>query len=254
MTFFGGRRQPENDTPEETAKSTLPNRPIGFETVLGAGSEFSGEFTSGGNVRIDGTFTGKLDIQGNILVGETAQVNANIEARNISIAGAVRGHVDGNKVQVLRTGRIWGDISANALTTEEGAFIDGKISMQGHVASGTSQSADEALQPDVHIDGHDSEHHDSIDSSDVDVVAPEASIMEDHLDAEDYATHDEEATASSFTDLVDGGTPVSHDDDASMRNEVDTVSGVILEHDEMADRADAGYRDTDENDDDDNRF
>ena len=37
--------------------------------------------------------------------------------------------VNGKKVQLLRTGRIWGDIHATALTTEEGAFIDVKITM-----------------------------------------------------------------------------------------------------------------------------
>ncbi len=63
------------------------------------------------------------------MVGETAQINADINAKNISIAGAVRGNVNGKKVQLLRTGRIWGDIRATALTTEEGAFIDGKITM-----------------------------------------------------------------------------------------------------------------------------
>ena len=72
---------------------------------------------------------GTLEIGGNVLVGETAQINADINAKNISIAGAVRGNVNGKKVQLLRTGRIWGDIRATALTTEEGAFIDGKITM-----------------------------------------------------------------------------------------------------------------------------
>ena len=83
---------------------------------------------------MDGQFSGALEISGNILVGESADIRADINARNISIAGSVRGNVCGNKVQLLRTGRIWGDITASALTTEEGAFIDGKITMGGHAA------------------------------------------------------------------------------------------------------------------------
>jgi cytoskeletal protein CcmA (bactofilin family) len=35
----------------------------------------------------------------------------------------------------LRTSRVWGDINATAITTEEGAFIDGKITMVRHDAS-----------------------------------------------------------------------------------------------------------------------
>ncbi|MEP7293424.1 MAG: polymer-forming cytoskeletal protein [Chloroflexota bacterium] len=132
MSFFGNRRQAEQSAP--TPLSQKPQllstqQPVGFETVLGTNSTLEGHLSSSANVRLDGTFTGTLEIGGNVLVGETAQINADINARNISIAGAVRGNIKGKKVQLLRTGRIWGDIQATALTTEEGAFIDGKITM-----------------------------------------------------------------------------------------------------------------------------
>lgn len=127
--------EPENENENPRPANPTPPQPIGFETVLGASSVIEGHLTCTGNVRLDGTFSGTLDISGNVLVGETAKVNADIDARNVSIAGAVRGNVIGNKIQLLRTGRVWGDISAKALTTEEGAFIDGKITMTGHAAS-----------------------------------------------------------------------------------------------------------------------
>ncbi len=142
MSFFGSRRQvepappPGADNPPQPARPPVapapPQSPVGFETVLGANSTLEGTFRSSANVRIDGTFTGTLEISGNILVGETAKINADINARNISIAGAVRGNITGKKIQILRTGRVWGDIHATALTTEEGAFIDGKITMISH--------------------------------------------------------------------------------------------------------------------------
>ena len=123
-----------NSNNQQPAGPTTPRQPVGFETVLGANSSLTGEFRSQANVRLDGTFEGSLDIEGNVLVGETARITADIHAKNVSIAGAVRGNVSGNKIQLLRTGRVWGDISANAITTEEGAFIDGKITMLGHPA------------------------------------------------------------------------------------------------------------------------
>jgi cytoskeletal protein CcmA (bactofilin family) len=135
MAFFSNRRQQEQETEERDAPRPATSNPIGFETVLGANSTLEGTLTSSGNVRLDGTFSGTLNINGNVLVGETAKINADVDARNISIAGAVRGNVNGNKVQLLRTGRVWGDISATALTTEEGAFIDGRITMKGHAAN-----------------------------------------------------------------------------------------------------------------------
>jgi cytoskeletal protein CcmA (bactofilin family) len=147
MSFFGKSRQTESprlaseplsprvDMPQPPVQ--LP-APVGFETVLGANSTLEGALRSNANVRLDGTFTGTLEITGNVLVGETARINADINAKNISIAGAVRGNVSGKKVQLLRTGRIWGDIRAQALTTEEGAFIDGKITMTSETAPAPS--------------------------------------------------------------------------------------------------------------------
>ncbi len=141
MSFFGNRRQSDQPITQEPSiekpqlpKPVAPPSPVGFETVLGANSTLEGVLQSNANVRLDGTFTGTLEISGNVLVGETARINADINAKNISIAGAVRGNISGKKVQLLRTGRIWGDIRATALTTEEGAFIDGKITMVSHEA------------------------------------------------------------------------------------------------------------------------
>jgi cytoskeletal protein CcmA (bactofilin family) len=139
MSFFGGRRQiePAPASPPEVPPQIPPAAPqpfVGFETVLGANSTMDGTLKSGANVRLDGVFSGTLEITGNVLVGETARITADINAKNISIAGAVRGNVTGKKVQLLRTGRIWGDIRAQALMTEEGAFIDGKITMIGQEA------------------------------------------------------------------------------------------------------------------------
>jgi cytoskeletal protein CcmA (bactofilin family) len=150
MSFFGNRRQQPEPTPPPVAESAseprpfTPQQPVGFETVLGANSTVEGTLRSNANVRLDGTFTGTLEISGNVLVGETAKINADINAKNVSIAGAVRGNVSGKKVQLLRTGRVWGDITAAALTTEEGAFIDGKITMVSH-----DQPRPEAGSPDA---------------------------------------------------------------------------------------------------------
>ncbi len=149
MSFFSSRRQsdattPTPEQPVQTPRPVTAPQPVGFETVLGANCTLEGKLTSKANVRLDGTFSGILEIEGNVLVGETAKIKADIHARNISIAGAVYGNVSGKKVQLLRTGRIWGDIQATALTTEEGAFIDGKITMMSHEAAQGEGSEDAA--------------------------------------------------------------------------------------------------------------
>lgn len=144
MSIFGGRK-PQPAQPSSTPISTPPAAPpppappprqaVGFETVLGPTTTLQGDLKSRANVRLDGTFEGTLEIDGNVLVGETAKITADIHAKNVSIAGAVRGNVSGKKVQLLRTARVWGDINATAIATEEGAFIDGKITMISHDAA-----------------------------------------------------------------------------------------------------------------------
>lgn len=153
MSFFGNRRQAEGGVQPVPQRSELPQAPtpqpsVGFETVLGANSTLEGTLRSSANIRLDGTFTGTLEITGNVLVGETAKITADIHAKNVSIAGAVRGNISGKKVQLLRTGRVWGDIHATALTTEEGAFIDGKITMVSQEAA-AAPSAETAPKQDA---------------------------------------------------------------------------------------------------------
>ena len=160
MSFFSGGRRQTPSVPavqDETVHEIVPDRraeghtvrqPVGFETVLGANCTLRGDLKSQANVRLDGNFEGTLEIEGNVLVGETGKITADINARNIVIAGAVRGNVSGNKVQLLRTSRVWGDISAAAITTEEGAFIDGKITMVRHDASIQSFEIPSLPQPE----------------------------------------------------------------------------------------------------------
>jgi cytoskeletal protein CcmA (bactofilin family) len=144
MSIFGNRRQSEPPPVIESKPLAFPVAPssvIGFETVLGRNSTLEGSFRCTANVRIDGVFSGDLEVTGNMLIGETARITADINAKNISIAGTVNGNVNGRKVQILRTGRVKGDIRAMALTTEEGAFIDGKITMIGQEPEPDSEIA-----------------------------------------------------------------------------------------------------------------
>ena len=187
MSFFGNRRQVEpNLTPPvesvQITKPSLPQPAVGFDTVLGSNSVLEGTFQSNANVRLDGTFSGALEINGNILVGETAKIKADINARNISIAGAVRGNITGKKVQVLRTGRVWGDIRATALTTEEGAFIDGKITMIGHESSAADSLLTEATKPDT-VEKMQQDMHDAADQASETLSESDTTTVESEPDS-----------------------------------------------------------------------
>ena len=184
MSFFGNRRQVETNPPPavESVQITKPSLPqpaaVGFDTVLGSNSVLEGTFQSNANVRLDGTFSGALEINGNVLIGETAKIKADINARNISVAGAVRGNITGKKVQVLRTGRVWGDIRATALTTEEGAFIDGKITMVGHESSTTPDALLTETEKTTSVENLQQDMHDAAEQAEESLNEAEETIVD----------------------------------------------------------------------------
>jgi cytoskeletal protein CcmA (bactofilin family) len=104
-----------------------------IETIIGPNAYFRGEIQSDGGVRVDGIFEGDIDITGNLVIGEGAKIVADIKANNISISGAIKGNISGNRVEILETGRVWGDLTINSLLLNEGAYLRGQTTMHGDI-------------------------------------------------------------------------------------------------------------------------
>jgi len=104
-----------------------------IETIIGPNAYFRGDIQSDGGVRVDGIIEGNIDITGNLVIGEGAKIIAEITANNISISGAVKGNVNGNRVEILETGRVWGDLTINSLLLNEGAYLRGQTTMHGDI-------------------------------------------------------------------------------------------------------------------------
>ena len=113
-------------------KGTKPAAPVDkIETVIGASANFSGHLQADGGIRIDGTIEGTIETAGNVFVGEGAKVLADTIARNISVAGAVKGNINATgRLEILASGRVWGDITVASLTIEEGGMFRGQSIMQ----------------------------------------------------------------------------------------------------------------------------
>ena len=103
-------------------------------SVLGVGLVWQGSISGSGGVRVEGTFEGQLALKGLLVIGETGKVTCdNLRAANVIIAGAVKGNISAQKVEIRSTGRVWGDIVTTAYATEEGAFLRGQIRMEDAV-------------------------------------------------------------------------------------------------------------------------
>jgi len=103
-----------------------------IENVLGASTHFEGRLTSDGNIRVDGVFEGSIETAGNVIVGEQARVMADIVANGVQVWGAVKGNITAaGRLEILSSGRVWGDIKVAALLIDEGGVYRGQCLMHG---------------------------------------------------------------------------------------------------------------------------
>ena len=103
-----------------------------IETVIGSTAHFKGSISSDGGMRIDAIFEGEIRVTGNLIIGENGKVIADISAQNVSVSGAVKGTVQASgRLEILSTGRVWGDIAVASFLIDEGGFFRGQSIMPG---------------------------------------------------------------------------------------------------------------------------
>ena len=119
-----------NTTPTETQQPAV-GAVERITSVLGSGAIWHGSINGSGGVRIEGAFEGEIALRGMLVVGETGRVTCqNVRANAVIVAGAVRGNITTQKLEIRGSGRVWGDVVTTAFVTEEGAFLRGQIRME----------------------------------------------------------------------------------------------------------------------------
>ena len=99
-------------------------------TLLGKGSEFEGKLSFEGTVRVDGKLAGEIFTDDVLIVGEGAEVNAEVTVGSIVIQGTVRGNITAKRsVEIHSPGRVRGNINTPSLFIEKGVFFDGQCQM-----------------------------------------------------------------------------------------------------------------------------
>lgn len=91
------------------------------------------------NLRINGEFEGTLDTKGTLVVGNKANIKANITGEIISVAGTVDGDIRAfSSLTLDATARLTGDVETPKLSIAEGAVLNGRVQMKGGDASNGS--------------------------------------------------------------------------------------------------------------------
>jgi cytoskeletal protein CcmA (bactofilin family) len=97
-----------------------------INSIIGEGTKFKGEFDLNGLLRIDGDFTGIIRTKGKVLVGKNGRAECTLNAGTVVVGGVVRGEiVSSEKVIILSTGLVLGNITTPRLIVEEGVIFNG---------------------------------------------------------------------------------------------------------------------------------
>jgi cytoskeletal protein CcmA (bactofilin family) len=135
----------KSNTPQPTAPPTTER----ITSVVGDGISLRGKLTGKGGVRIEGAYDGEIELDGLLVIGATGRVTCpQLKARHVIVAGALRGDILAEKVEIRATGRVWGDVVTSAMSTEEGAFLRGQIQMEDSIHLGITQPVAEASPVD----------------------------------------------------------------------------------------------------------
>jgi cytoskeletal protein CcmA (bactofilin family) len=99
---------------------------------LDNGSRFKGELSFDETFRIDGKFEGTITSGSELIIGDSAEVDAEIRVERVSINGQLKGTVHASeRIEIHPRARVTADIHSPVLKIEEGAYFQGTCDMGG---------------------------------------------------------------------------------------------------------------------------
>jgi cytoskeletal protein CcmA (bactofilin family) len=100
----------------------------GKESLIASELTIEGKIEGAGHVRIAGRFKGDVHVKGNLAIEAGAMVTGGVRANTVTIGGQLEGNIDGaTRVELLETGVLTGDLSADSLTVAAGSRMRGKV-------------------------------------------------------------------------------------------------------------------------------
>src|SRR5437868_67667 len=121
---------------EKTAVQASTSQNGGNNVVsLGPRDILQGRLEIQGDLKIAGNVEGDLKASGDVTVDSTASIQAAIEGSNVNVRGQVTGNVTAKKRLTLGgSGRLNGDVRVSRLTVEDGATLNGNVTMSSEKA------------------------------------------------------------------------------------------------------------------------
>ncbi|MGE0405363.1 MAG: polymer-forming cytoskeletal protein [Candidatus Korobacteraceae bacterium] len=138
---------PSAATPEPVPAAAPRNAAVNStdQATIGKSLVIKGEVTGSESLYIDGRVEGSINLPGNrVTVGRNGVVNANVTAREIVVIGKVRGNLQASdRVDIRNEGSLTGDVIAQRISIEDGAFFKGGIDIRkpGQKTNGEAKEA-----------------------------------------------------------------------------------------------------------------
>jgi cytoskeletal protein CcmA (bactofilin family) len=125
---------PTNSPPPPTSNVSplpTPSRPQGeLNALLGKGSQFEGKLLFEGTVRIDGKFSGEIISTDTLIIGEGAEVKANVQVGGLVCLGDYAGDARASKsIELKAPAKVRGNLTTASIVIERGVFFDGTCKM-----------------------------------------------------------------------------------------------------------------------------
>jgi cytoskeletal protein CcmA (bactofilin family) len=113
-------------------------------SVIGENSVFEGTFEVTGNLRVDGKFSGTLNVTETMQVGHNGYIDADVKTRCAVVAGTIKGNLNASEKITLQTGsRLEGEMVTSKLVIEEGVSFQGSCNTaKGGVAAAPKRTED----------------------------------------------------------------------------------------------------------------
>ncbi len=103
-----------------------------IEVTLGPTTSMNGDLECDGIVKIEGVYQGSIKTVSNVIISESARVDAHIEAQNVSVSGQVKGSIVAQgRLEILSTGRVWADATVTSFLLDDGGKLHGGLKMFG---------------------------------------------------------------------------------------------------------------------------
>lgn len=123
-----------------------------FTAFLGAGTEYQGQLTFKGTVRIDCKFTGDITSDGKLVLGKEALFEGTVTVKELVVHGTLNGQaLVTNRTILHQNAKVTGSLTTPALVMEEGALLQGELVMgkdvgkNQAVTQGIASSAEHGL-------------------------------------------------------------------------------------------------------------